>query len=74
MATSSKINYTPRKYLVKFGWSSKIFHLLLCYNVNHEYCFVDLESGKIFNLTFSTVDEAEKWLYQTTEVQNKSFN
>lgn len=72
MATSPKFEYQPQNYIAKFGWNGKSSCLLLCYNVNHEYCFIDLEKGRILNLTFSTVDGAEKWLYSVAEVYEKN--
>lgn len=73
MASSPSFEYKPQNYVVKFGWNNKSSFLLLCYNVSHEYCFVDLESGRIMNLAFSTVGEAEKWLYEHAEVYEKNI-
>ena len=73
MASSPKFEYQPQNYVVRFGWNNKSSFLLLCYNVNHEYCFVDLESGRIFNMNFSTVGEAEKWLSGVAEIFEKNI-
>ena len=72
VASAPEIKYTPQNYVACFGWNDKISYLFLCYNVSHEYCFVDLKTGRIMNLTFSTVDEAEKWLYEVAEVYEKN--
>ena len=72
MAALLNFEYKPQNYVVKFGWNDKISYLLLCYDVDHHFCFVDLERGRILNLAFSTVDEAEQWLYNTAVVYEQN--
>ena len=72
MASAPKFEYTPQNYIVNFGWSNEISYLLLCYNVSHKYCFVDLRNGRVLNLVFDRVDEAEKWLYKNASVHEKN--
>ena len=63
----------PNNYLVSFGLSDTISYLLLCYNSNGKFCFIDLKSGKIFdNTLFNTVDEAENWLFSIAKVYTKN--
>lgn len=72
MASSPKVEYkNVNNYIVKFGHSG-ITYLILCYNVNREFQFVDLQTGAIHNLSFKDVEEAEKWLYAIAEVLEKN--
>lgn len=63
------INYTenPNKYKVRFKYENKTFNLLLGYNVNFKFQFINLDTGRILNLEFNTVPEAERWLDKMTE-------
>ena len=63
----------PNNYLVSFGLSNAISYLLLCYNSNQKFCFVDLETGHIFDKDlFNTVDEAENWLFSIAKIYAKN--
>ena len=73
MASSPKVNYeSANNYIVKFGHSNEIDYLILCYNVDRKFQFVSLHSGCIYNLVFDTWQEAEKWLYDFSEVLEKN--
>ena len=63
------INYTenPNKYKVRFKYENKTFNLLLGYNVNFKFQFINIDTGRILNLEFNTVPEAERWLDKMTE-------
>ena len=63
------INYTenPNKYKVRFKYENKTFNLLLGYNVNFKFQFINLDTGRILNLEFNTVPETERWLDKMTE-------
>ena len=45
------INYTenPNKYKVRFKYENKTFNLLLGYNVNFKFQFINLDTGRILN-------------------------
>lgn len=63
MASVEKINYPHLKtYIVKIGWETKAMMLMLGYNVNNKFQFVNLETGRILNLTFETPKDAYDWL------------
>ena len=73
MAVNFGIGYSDvKKYLCTFGHTPLSMLLVLCYNVNQKFQFVNLTQGRIMNLEFDNVVEAEKWLFQTAEtlVQN----
>ena len=59
-------------YIASIGGNDKISYLILGYNENHEFRFVDLKTGMIFNQPFSSVDEAESWLYLVAKVHLKN--
>lgn len=63
------INYieNPNKYKVRFKYKNKISNLLLGYNINFKFQFINLDTGRILNLEFNTVPEAERWLDKMTE-------
>ena len=74
MASSPKVDYKEVKnYVVKFGHSNEISNLILCYNVDRKFQFVDLKKGSIHNLSFVNVEEAEKWLYSFSNVLAKDL-
>lgn len=64
------INYTenPNKYKVRFKYEDKISNLLLGYNVDFKFQFINLNTGRILNLIFDTIPEAERWLKNAAEV------
>lgn len=64
------INYTenPNKYKVRFKYENKITNLLLGYNTDFKFQFINLDTGRILNLVFETVPEAERWLNKTAKV------
>lgn len=69
MASSPKIDYAyPKNYIVKFSWSNAASYLILAYNVDNKFQFVDLRSGRIMNLVFDTVDDAERWLDSISQI------
>lgn len=73
MASLSKVNYpVPQNYVVKFAYEDNSSFLLLCVEVNQRYQFVDLRKGKVYNLSFDTIQEAEDWLYSVAEVYAKN--
>lgn len=73
MASLSKVNYSvPQNYVVKFIYENSSSFLLLCVEVNQRYQFVDLGKGKVYNLSFDTIQEAEDWLYAVAEVYEKN--
>ena len=73
MATAVKVNYpNAQNYIAKFTHKEKPSFLLLCVNVNEEFQFIDLQTGRIHNISFDTVEEAEKWLYAVAEVYEKN--
>ena len=73
MASSPKVDYPiPQNYIVKFTYENKPSYLLLCVEVNQRFQFVDLGKGRICNISFDTIEEAEKWLYTVAEVYEKN--
>lgn len=72
MASSPKINY-PRafNYIAKFSHSNEVMMLLLGYNVDNRFQFINLKTGCIMNLSFDSVEDAETWLYTMSEVIEK---
>ena len=60
--TGPKFEYSPNNYIVKFLHKRNISYLILIYNVDHKYQFVDLKEGRLFNVEYDTVEEAEKML------------
>lgn len=73
MATSPKVDYPiPQNYIVKFTYESNASYLLLCVNINQRFQFVDLCNGRMHNISFDTVEDAEKWLYTVAEVYEKN--
>ena len=56
-----------RKYICTFGHTPLSMLLVLCYNVNQRFQFVDLTQGRIMNLEFEDADSAEQWLTSVTE-------
>lgn len=63
MAEYTKVDYpNVQNYIVKFSWSNKVHYLILAYDCNNEFRFVDLRTGQILNMRFESVEEAEKWL------------
>lgn len=69
MASMTKIDYLRvRNYIAQFTWHKEPLMLLLGYNVDNKFQFVDLAAGRIMNLTFETVEDAEKWLGSVAEI------
>ena len=69
MASSPKKYYpVPKNYIVKFSWSNATSYLILALNVDEKFQFVDLRSGRIMNLVFETVEDAEKWLDSISQI------
>ena len=69
MASMTKIDYPSVKtYIAKFSWNNKPMMLMLGYNVDNKFQFIDLETGRIMNLSFETVEDAEEWLNTHSEV------
>jgi hypothetical protein len=62
-----------KKYLCTFGQSSSTLLLVLCYNVNHKFQFVNLTLGRICKFEFDTVEEAEKFLQEIANVLVKDI-
>lgn len=60
--TGPKFEYNPTNYIVKFLHKRNTSYLILIYNVDHKYQFVDLKEGRLFNVEYDTVEEAEKML------------
>ena len=56
-----------RKYICTFGHTPLSMLLVLCYNVNQRFQFVNLTQGRIMNLEFEDADSAEQWLTSVTE-------
>lgn len=70
MASMTKIDYPRVKtYIAKFSWSNTA--LMLGYNIDNKFQFVNLETGQIMNLIFGTVEDAEEWLNTHSEVLEK---
>lgn len=69
MASMTKIDYPSVKtYIAKFSWNNKALMLMLGYNVDNKFQFIDLETGRIMNLSFETVGDAEEWLNTHSEI------
>lgn len=69
MASMTKIDYPSVKtYIAKFSWNNKPMMLMLGYNIDNKFQFIDLETGRIMNLSFETVEDAEEWLNTHSEV------
>ena len=58
------------RYKVRFKIENKITNLLLVYNIDKRFQFVNLDTGRIMNLVFEDISEAEEWLRNTAEVFN----
>lgn len=72
MASMTKIDYpSVKNYIVKFSWSNKALMLMLGYNIDNKFQFINLETGQIMNLIFETVEDAEEWLNTHSEVLEK---
>ncbi len=69
----TKINYPSVKtYIAKFSWNNKPLMLMLGYNVDNKFQFIDLEIGRIMNLSFETVEDAEEWLNTHSEILERN--
>lgn len=62
-----------KKYLCTFGQSPLTLLLVLCYNVNHKFQFVNLTFGRICKFEFDTVEEAENFLQEVASVLVKDI-
>ena len=72
MAEMNKINYPSVKtYIAQMRWKTKPVMLMLGYDVNNRFQFIDLNTGRIMNLNFKTVDDAEQWLKVTGQILEK---
>lgn len=72
MASMTKIDYpSVKNYITKFSWSNKALMLMLGYNIDNKFQFINLETGQIMNLIFETVEDAEEWLNTHSEVLEK---
>lgn len=75
MASRKKIDYPNLKtYIVDFPSKDKASMLMLGYNVSDHFQFVDLETGRIMNLVFETIDEAEKWLAKASKIIERNVD
>lgn len=73
MASMTKIDYPRVKnYIAQFTWNREPLMLLLGYDVNNKFQFVDLATGRIMNFTFDTVEEAEHWLSSVSEILERN--
>ena len=73
MATAAKVDYpNAQNYIAKFTHKENPSFLLLCVNVDEEFQFVDLQTGRIHNVSFDIVKDAEKWLYTVAKVLDKN--
>lgn len=74
MASMTKIDYpSVKNYIAKFSWSNKPLMLMLGYNVDNRFQFINLETGRIMNLSFNTVKDAEKWLNTHSEIFERNI-
>ena len=74
MASSPTVDYPEvKKYLCTFGHSPLSMLLVLCYNVNRRFQFVNLTQGRVMNLEFDTVEEAETHLEMVAETLVKDI-
>lgn len=72
MASMTKIDYpSVKNYITKFSWSNKALMLMLGYNIDNKFQFINLETGQIMNLIFETVEDAEEWLNTHSEILEK---
>lgn len=58
------------QYKVRFKIENKITNLLLGYNIDEKFQFINLDTGRIMNLVFEDIQEAEEWLKNVAEVFN----
>lgn len=73
MASSPKINYpVVQNYIVKYPYEDKATYLILAYNVDRKFQFVNLQTGQIMNLSFDTVEEAEGHLSMISTLLDKN--
>lgn len=74
MASMAKMDYPSVKtYIAKFSWNNKPMMLMLGYNVDNKFQFIDLETGRIMNLSFETVEDAEEWLNIHSEILERDI-
>ena len=74
MASSPIVDYPEvKKYLCTFGHSPLSMLLVLCYNVNRRFQFVNLTQGRVMNLEFDTIEEAETHLEIIAETLVKNI-
>ena len=74
MASSPTVDYPEvKKYLCTFGHTPSTVLLVLCYNVNRKFQFVNLNTGRIMNLEFEDVEEAEAHLEMITNTLVKNI-
>lgn len=74
MASSPTVDYPEvKRYLCTFGHSPLSMLLVLCYNVNRRFQFVNLTQGRIMNLEFDSVEEAEAHLEMIAETLVKNI-
>lgn len=73
MASMTKINYpSVQTYIAQFSWNNTPLMLMLGYNVDNKFQFINLETGQIMNLIFSTVEDADGWINTHAEVLEKN--
>lgn len=73
MASMTKIDYpSVKNYIAKFSWSNKALMLMLGYNIDNKFQFINLETGQIMNLIFDTVEDAEEWINTHAEVLERN--
>jgi hypothetical protein len=74
MASSPKINYpVVQNYIVKYPYEDKETYLILAYNVDRKFQFVNLQTGQIMNLSFDTVEDAEEHLSMISTLLKKNI-
>lgn len=74
MATMKKVEYPQLKtYIAQFGWDTKTMMLMLGYNVSNKFQFINLETGRIFNLTFETPEDAHEWLKSVATIHEEDI-
>lgn len=69
----TKIDYPKaRNYIVQFTWNEEPLMLLLGYDINNKFQFIDLITGQIMEFTFDTVEDAEKWLGRVAKILERN--
>lgn len=69
MASSPKMDYpVVKNYVAQFPWAADKSYLILAYDVDRKFRFVDLKAGNILALKFDSVEDAESWLHKFSNV------